>query len=480
MDHLSNTITTDFNKYICPKCGFIYDEEKGDPATGIPAGTRFEALPEIWICTMCGESKSEFVLLSEETREAENITYLSEVNNKPVIAIVGSGLAAWQVVKELREQGNDANIVMYSKNKADYYYRPNLSVSISRHSTAESLILQTAQSRAEQFGVQLKEKVRVIGIDAPKKTLITDMGMYTYDKLILASGSRNKLPRKFRKQNIFSLNYLDDYESLSTSLSIDKQVLIVGAGFIGCELADDLTRTGHSVAMVSMDDSLLKNQVPDPVAKALEDKLCANGLQLYKNRKIVIVSETDDGSFICEMSVGEPLSTEIIIFCTGHVASTGFCKNTAITLDDGYISVDKNMQTTIPSIYALGDCVMYDNLSLKFVDPLYAQAKVLATHLSQPDSILTYSPHAISISVKTQSLPISIYKFEASATPDAWQVIEQEEEGVSVNLFQNGQLIGHVFTGKYCRNIELLPKPDYLGRADFVSEEQQHGREAYD
>ncbi|MEJ2644293.1 MAG: rubredoxin [Gammaproteobacteria bacterium] len=99
--------TQGYRRYLCRVCGFIYDEAKGDPDGGLPPGTRFEDIPEDWMCPLCGVGKADMVLMAERpsTAGARAVPGVSRgrrgMQSDPVV-VVGGGIAGWTAVERIR------------------------------------------------------------------------------------------------------------------------------------------------------------------------------------------------------------------------------------------------------------------------------------------------------------------------------------------------------------------------------------------
>lgn len=463
-----------FSKYICMTCGFIYDEEKGDPSNGIAPGTRFEDLSEEWVCSMCGDPKSEFTRMTgKET--ATSIADPGVQGDANQTIVIGSGIAGWAVIEELRKSGHQGRITLVTQGRADYYYKPALSASSSKGLSSEELVMYGAAKKSAELGVALVEHSRVIGIDRTKKKIITDNGLYAYNHLIVATGSKAKVPALFRVKNVYSINSLDDYEKLHSKLPEVKHLAIVGGGLIGCEMADDISKTGVKITVINRASHLLESVVPEPLAQGLQSALASNGVAIRNNEEITEVGEKEEGGTLqLSLASGDSMEVEALLLCAGTVASYRFCRLAGIESGAYGIVVDNHMRTSDPSIYALGDCVECEGQSLKFVEPIINQAKVIAHHVTSDDVSIQYQPERILIKVKTPSYPICVYKHRLSTPVENWTLIKSDEDGIFAELFCDNRSIGCALSGKYVKEMQADLKTSYIKRnnptADFPTQ----------
>jgi rubredoxin-NAD+ reductase len=133
-----------FRRYLCRACGWVYDEAKGDPDSGLPAGTRFEDIPDDWACPLCSVTKADFELIqarppaqqrqtSASHRPAASTTSRWGAGKAPAsVVIVGGGHAGWSMVQALRALDATLPITLVSACAADVYDKPLLSVAYAK------------------------------------------------------------------------------------------------------------------------------------------------------------------------------------------------------------------------------------------------------------------------------------------------------------------------------------------------------------
>ena len=239
-----------YRQYICRACGLIYDEAKGDPDSGLAPGTRFEDIPDDWECPLCAVTKSDFELI--EKRETITAPATATFSRGTGIVVVGGGLAGWAAIEVIRELDANIAITLVCACNGDRYHKPELSIAFSRKLTAKTLIRETAHQAAARLGVQLLNNTFATGLTPTMQQLRTTRGTLSYTHLILAQGSKSYLPAPFDSDTCWRINDLQCWNALAEKLQTDTQrVAIVGAGMIGCEIAEDIANTGHQVTLIN-------------------------------------------------------------------------------------------------------------------------------------------------------------------------------------------------------------------------------------
>lgn len=238
-----------WKQFICRACGLIYDEELGDPDSGLAPGTRFEDIPEDWECPLCGVTKVDFEPFVQ--REAAPSCAPVGTTQEPSIVVVGAGLAGWAAVEAIRALDAQTPITLISSCVGNLYHKPELSVALSRGITADAMVRESAKDAAMRLGVKLYTETFVVGLATGSHQLRTTRGTVKYTKLILAQGAKPILPPEFPPHLCWRVNDLAGWSGLQIQLGRKPQrIAIVGAGMIGCEMAEDFAKAGHKVTLI--------------------------------------------------------------------------------------------------------------------------------------------------------------------------------------------------------------------------------------
>ena len=304
----------------CTLCAFIYDEALGLPEEGIAAGTRWQDIPEDWVCPDCGLAKSGFDMM-EIDPESSNQGILKLAGKKHIV-IIGSGLAGYNLAREIRKQNNSHAITILTRENGIHYSKPSLSVALSAKKSIKDLSLQQPQELAEELHVNIRIGASVLAIHRQDQLIITDTGSIKYDKLVFATGASPIKPKLEGNgvDDILSVNNLEDFErlqkALGSSASSGKNVVLLGGGLIGCEFANDLATAGHQVHMVEAKSHPLPQLAPEVIGKELQNALESKGVACHTQTKVNTVDKVGN-KLICRLEGKPPLGTDLIISAIG-------------------------------------------------------------------------------------------------------------------------------------------------------------------
>lgn len=410
-------VLAEWKKYICRACGLIYDEELGDPDSGLAPGTRFEDIPDDWECPLCGVTKTDFDLLEENTFEVPSIE-TTAVHQTGVI-VIGGGIAGWTTVEAIRAH-SDTPITLISACAGDRYHKPELSLAIGRNSTPELLIRETGIEAAKRLGIQLISETFVVSLDSTNKRVRTTRGNFDYTDLVIAQGSRPIIPAQLKHDRVWHVNHLKKWSDFSDRLGGGgKRIAILGAGMVGCELAEDLAQSGHKVSLIDRNSLPLSTLLPELAAARVLSHLGDLGVNFIGSSSLESVGF---GKEQIEINLDrQNLSVDEIVIATGLLTENRLARLGDIEFDAGFCVDPNTMQTSQKHIYALGDCSSVNGVPCRFIEPIQHQAHAIAAHIlglkEQP-----YDPVPPVIRIKTPLLPVVMHGSPLKGVE--WTIIE--------------------------------------------------------
>lgn len=324
---------------------------------------------------------------------------------RPVV-IVGSGLAGYTVARWLREFDKQKPVVMITADGGEVYSKPLLSNALAKEQTPDTLVQKSADAKAGELDITLLTRCRVRTIHPQARTLDTDQGELAYDKLVLATGANQRLivPQGAEPGWIDTVNSLDDYRAWYRKLAGARKILLIGAGLIGCEFADDLMSKGYTVELVDPAHWPLSRLLPEEVGRVLAAAMEANGARLHLGRYVTHLAR-DAGGFIATLNDGTPVRADLVLSAVGLVPETTLAKAAGLLVEQGIV-VDRQLRTSDPHIHALGDCAETPAGVMPYILPLMAEAKVLGQILA--GQAVSLSMKAMPVLVKTTSLPLVV------------------------------------------------------------------------
>ncbi len=327
----------------------------------------------------------------------------------PVI-IVGAGMAAYHLARELRKHDAERPLRIIARDGAGSYAKPMLSNAFALGKDAPDLLAASALAMAAQLKATVLPHTSVSAIDPASRTIATSAGAFRYSALVLALGAR---PIRLAlagsgATDVLSVNHLDDYAELRTrlaSLGRPARVAILGAGLIGCEFADDLAGAGHHVTLVDPN--------PRPLAALAAPSLSQALTRAWQGRSIALRLGTTasaavrhGGALQLELADGSTVEADVVISAVGLRPDTALAAASGLATRRGIV-VDAYGQTSAPGVYALGDCAEYDGGAvLPYVAPLLAAARAIARTLAGTPTAIALGQDAVI--VKTASCRLAL------------------------------------------------------------------------
>ena len=382
------------------------------------------------------------------------------------LVIVGAGLAGWTTARELRKRAPERSIVMISADAADFYAKPTLSNALAQKRTAAQLVTTPAAQMAETAQVQLHAYCTVRRLDTATQTVHFEDAQgvaqhLRYGQLVLASGAHPiSLPMAGdAAHTVRAVNHLQDLAALHENLGpAPKTVLVIGAGLIGCEFANDLLLGGYAVHVVDPAARPLALLLPQGAGESLGEALQAQGVVWHLGTTVQSLTRTADGRVQATLADGNVLRADSVLSAVGLRPETALASAAGIQCERGVL-VDTLLQTSASNVYALGDCAQYASAggrTLPYVMPIMNAAKALAATLSGEPTALAFP--LMPVAVKTPALPIVVAAPHPSMQGQWSQdtVTSMDEGGVWRFMDSQGQMRGFVLTGKQTtRRMEL-------------------------
>lgn len=408
-----------WQRYICHACGYIYDEAEGDPDSGLAAGTRFADIPEDWACPLCGVTKADFSLYLPPDLQAlqQAAPCKTAIAGQAAgIVIVGAGRAGWQLIENLRAQLPETPITLVTACAGDVYDKPLLSVAMARQIGSDDLVRQNGAEAAARWRVRLLAHTRALHICTVSQTLRTTAGPVRYRQLVLAHGAEAALPAALDARLCWRINHLQAYRRFVAALGhAPGHVAIVGAGLVGSELANDLALAGHRISLIDTQDRPLARWPADQAGQPL---LAAwSGLPIRFIGAVQLQSLARSGTqYRLQLDDGQVLMADQVVAATGLVTPDRLARSAGLAWDQGIAVDPQTLQTSVPGIYALGDCISVNGQASRFIEPIVRQAQTLCAALVQAcapaqacTTPLPYTVRHAVVRVKTSSLPLSLH-----------------------------------------------------------------------
>ena len=360
------------------------------------------------------------------------------------IVIVGSGLAGYTVIREIRKLDKEIPITLVTKEPGYFYSKPMLSTALSGKKEAAQLISTPAEGIASQLGLNILSETDVHAIDSAKQIINTSKGEITYRQLVLALGADQiHLPLQGNAAHkVLTVNDLEDYAKFRNAISGKKKVAILGAGLIGCEFANDLVLGNYEVDVIDLAPQALGRLIPEMAANDLQSKLSAAGVRWHFNTTVQSIDRNGNELNIT-LANGTLIASDVVLSAVGLKPRLDLAKAAGIATGIG-IQVNRELETNAPHVYALGDCAEVEGLVLPYVMPIMQAARALAVTLTGQRTALTYP--AMPVMVKTPALA-TIVSPPAKGATGQWKT-NPVEGGLEARFeSDDGKLLGFVLMG---------------------------------
>ena len=360
------------------------------------------------------------------------------------IVIIGSGLAGYTLVREIRKLDKTTPITLITREPGYFYSKPMLSTAFASKKEAAQLISTPADGMAAQLEITILSQTDVSAIDASKKAVSTSKGEIPFGKLVLSLGADQiRIPLQGNAANeVMTVNDLEEYGQFRKAISNKKRIAILGAGLIGCEFANDLTLGGYKVDVIDLAPQALGRLIPETAATALQTKLSEVGVQWHFNTTVQTVDRSGD-SLNVTLANGANIECDFVLSAVGLKPRVDLAKASGISTGAG-IQVNRELQTNLPDVYALGDCAEVEGLVLPYVMPIMQAARALAQTLTGPRTALSYP--AMPVMVKTPALP-TVVSPPAKGANGQWKT-QNIEGGLEARFeSEDGKLLGFVLMG---------------------------------
>ena len=360
------------------------------------------------------------------------------------IVVIGTGLAGFNLVKELRKLDKETPVVMLTADDGRNYSKPMLSTGFTKDKGADDLALATPEQTAEAMNAQVRTGVTVTGIDADAHVVSLGEETLKYSKLVIASGADVFRPPLAGDGLglVYSVNDLMDYGTFREALAGCKKVLVIGGGLIGCEFANDLSNGGFQVELVEPMGRCLPTLLPEEASKAVGEGLADLGVTFHFGPVVKAVDKQGDG-VVATLSDDSQVEADIVLSAVGLRPRVQLAQDAGLQCNRGIV-VDRHLRTSNDDVFALGDCAEVEGYVLPYVLPLMSSARALAKTLAGEPTEVTYG--VMPVTIKTPACPVVVCP-PPHGSEGGW---ECEVDGRNVKaLFKDetGQVLGYALTG---------------------------------
>ncbi|GLO40878.1 FAD-dependent oxidoreductase [Pseudomonas pudica] len=360
------------------------------------------------------------------------------------VVIIGTGLAGYNLAREFRKLDAQAPLLLITADDGRSYSKPMLSTGFAKQKDADGLCMAEPGAMAEQLNAEIRTHTRISGIDPGHKRLWIGEEAVEYRDLVLAWGAQTvQVPIEGDGgDRVFPINDLEDYARFRAAAVGKQRVLILGAGLIGCEFANDMSLGGFEVDVVAPCEQVMPTLLHPAAATAVQAGLEGLGVRFHLGPVLTRLQQVPLG-LEAHLSDGSMIACDLVVSAIGLRPRTDLAAAAGLQTNRG-VCVDRQLRTSHANIFALGDCAEVDGINLLYVMPLMSCARALAQTLAGKPTTVAYGP--MPITVKTPACPLVVSP-PPQGHEGTWQVEGQGSDLKVLCLDAEGKLLGYALTG---------------------------------
>ncbi|MDW7670377.1 MAG: FAD-dependent oxidoreductase [Bacillota bacterium] len=391
------------------------------------------------------------------------------MNQQVKYVIIGNGIAGLTAAKAIRNIDKRGSLMMITSEDFLTYYRLKLSHLLGSHVDEHKLLLHDEQWYQDQE-IDIKLNTIVESIHPEQHQIKVDDGStITYEKLLLANGSKPLVPPvagKY-KQGVFAVRTLKDIRYIEKYLSLCETVTIVGGGILGLESAASIMEAGKKVQVIEFFPYLLPRQMDEQLAEQFRQELVERGMEIHVGAEVEeIIGEVEVEGL--RLKGGLEIKTDMVIFSSGIRPSTELAVTAGLKVNKGIV-VDKWSQTSHPDIFAAGDVAEFQGVIFGLWSASTEQGRIAGQNMAG-------KPIAYHLGIAhTQSTIAGIPLFSVGDVQQPDEIIEEQSaDGRTVfKLYiKAGRLTGGVLYGETSK---LVKMKKLIGSAISLEEAKKRG-----
>ena len=304
------------------------------------------------------------------------------------VIIIGGGHAGANVAFSLRKDGFEGEIDIFSNEDFLPYHRPPLSKEfLKKNIEIEKLFFKPDSFYREQ-NITFHSNASVFSIDTTVKEISTHSSNYAFDYLVFATGGSPRLlpMTNADAKNLFYLRKITDVLEIHSQLDSVKDIVLIGGGYIGLEVASAMIELGANVTILEAEERILK-RVTSPELSAFYQSIHeAKGVKVICNSRVSGLLAENQTINCVELESGEKIPTDAVLAGIGAIPNTRLAEDAGLDCNNGIVT-DQYCRTANPYILAAGDCansfntLLNQNIRLESVPNALSQAKVVASSI---------------------------------------------------------------------------------------------------
>ncbi|WP_379319968.1 nitrite reductase large subunit NirB [Paenibacillus puldeungensis] len=375
------------------------------------------------------------------------------------LVLIGNGMAGMRTVEHVLKLAPDAyEITVFGAEPHPNYNRIMLSSVLAGGADLKDIVINHPSWYAENW-IKLHLSEEIVKINNDKRRVISASGIEAdYDVLILATGSSPfMLPIPgARKEGVIGFRDINDCERMMKASRHYHKAAVIGGGLLGLEAARGLLHLGMEASVVHIHPYLMERQLDEPASRMLQRELEAQGMKflLQKQTAGIYGQRRAEG---LEFADGSSLAADLIVMAVGIRPNVDLAKAAGLKVERGIV-VDDHMETSVPGVYAVGECAQHRGITYGLVAPLYEQGSVLAKRLAGVETP-GYTGSVTSTKLKVSGVDVFSAGFFADTPGTRSLRIQDELDGTYRKIvLQDDKLVGAVLFGDTSDGASLFAK----------------------
>lgn len=366
--------------------------------------------------------------------------------------IIGNGVAATGCIEGIRSQDSKGKIIVISEEKHPVYCRPLISYYLEGKTDLAKMNYR-GENYYDEMGCEVFYGRKAVKIDnTAKQIILDDNTVISYDKLCVASGSSPFVPAFTgldTVENKFSFMTMDDMLALESAIGKNSNVLIIGAGLIGLKCAEGIRNKVKSITVCDLADRVLSSILDTECAGIMQKHLEENGINFMLQDSAVSFDKN-----IALMKSGKSVPFDVLVLAVGVRANTSLIQEIQGEVNRGII-INTKMETSVPDIYAAGDCSEGEDISfgnrriLALLPNAYMQGHCAGINMADGNTVYDKAIPMNSIGF------FGLHAMTAGSyytSEEGGELYEEKTENTLKKLFtRNGYLTGFILIGDTCR-----------------------------
>ncbi len=382
------------------------------------------------------------------------------------LIVIGNGMAGMACVDEILKRNPGFKIQVFSEEPFYNYNRILLSAVLAGEKSVEDIYINTKEWY-EKHGIDIHLGTKVVDVDAQHKLVKTDKGYsFDFDRLLLATGSTPFIPpiEGVHKEGVFTFRNMADTNQILETCKEAKHAVVIGGGLLGLEAARGILNQGLRVSVVHLQDRLMDMQLDTVGGQFLKREIEKLGIEVLLNKSTskIMGNGSVEGVMFKDGSIVE---ADMVVIACGIRPNVELGKKAGLKINRGIV-VNDFLETSDPSIFAIGECVEHREKVYGLVAPLYDQGKILAATITGNKGPV-YEGSTLATKLKVMGIELFSGGDFKAEEPDK-EVVSYQDHAFGIYkkvVVHQGRVVGTILIGDTSdsnRFLEMIRKKERI------------------